>query len=121
MCQNFQIDSKGLSTNPKIQVELIKKMNHPNTMNCKAIVLHRTVGASAMSSITAERNTTTGAHFYVDNSKGKDGQIYQAVSITSKSSHMGRAPFPKTIKAEIGNSTAIGIEVSGLYYENKEK
>lgn len=25
MCQNFQIDSKGLSTNPKIQMELIKK------------------------------------------------------------------------------------------------
>lgn len=121
VCQNFQADSNGFSTNSEIKIELIKKMNIPNTMNCKAIVLHRTVGASAMSSITAGRNTTTGAHFYVDNNKGKDGQIYQAVSITSKSNHMGRAPFPKTIKAGIGNSTAIGIEVSGLYDESKKE
>ena len=51
----------------------------------KAIVLHRTDGASVQSALNSAKSGI-GTHFYVD----KDGTVYQAASLLKHTSHVGR-------------------------------
>ncbi len=82
----------------------------------KAIVLHRTVGSSIAGAISHSKGT----HFYVEGGKkGKDGEVFQAMSLVKSSNHI----FDTTdrlshLDVKTGNS--IGIEVIGLAYFKKD-
>lgn len=119
LCKGLKVE-KGIVKNSEV-VQAPIKQNGLGSMKCKAIVLHRTAGGSAMSSINWGNQKGYGAHFYIDNKKGQDGQIYQATPITSGAYHMGVAQYQKTKEAGIGNHTAIGIEVAGLYNESAKR
>lgn len=120
MCQTLNVKSNGIVLNSEVKQEPNKTMK--NRINdVKAIIIHRTAGASALSSISWGRKKGNGAHFYVDNKNGVDGQIYQTVSLNIKAHHMGVGQFPKTKQAGIGNPTTISIEVAGLAYDKNGK
>ena len=120
MCQTLNVNSDGIVLNSEVKQEPNNTMK--NRINdVKAIIIHRTAGASALSSISWGRKQGNGAHFYVDSKKGVDGKIYQTVPLNTKAYHMGVAQFPKTKQAGIGNSTTISIEVAGLSYDKSGK
>lgn len=120
MCQTLNVNSNGIVLNSEVKQEPNNTMK--NRINdVKAVIIHRTAGASALSSISWGRKKGNGAHFYVDNKNGVDGQIYQTVSLNIKAYHMGVGQFPKTKQAGIGNSTTISIEVAGLAYDKNGK
>ena len=120
ICQTLNVKSNGIVLNSEVKQEPNNTMK--NRINdVKAIIIHRTAGASALSSISWGRKKGNGAHFYVDNKNGVDGQIYQTVSLNIKAYHMGVGQFPKTKQAGIGNPTTISIEVAGLAYDKNGK
>lgn len=120
ICQGLKLDKHGFILNKEVKNTKIAKLNWDHSLRgVKAIVLHRTAGSSAMSSINWGKKVGFCAHLYVDNNKGKDGQIYQALGLTSKADHMGARQYPKTKAAKIGNYTTLSIEVSGLWNRKK--
>ncbi|MFD1259700.1 N-acetylmuramoyl-L-alanine amidase [Entomomonas asaccharolytica] len=83
----------------------------------KIIVLHRTASGAAQGIINHMNNAGYGAHFVVDNQRGVDGTIHQAISINRPGSHMGVGQFAETKKNGWGNQSSIGIEVCGYSFK----
>lgn len=65
-----------------------KNLEHGNLTptGVHAIVLHRTDGASADSTLSAYKNKAEGAHFLVDN----DGTIFQTANLNTRTWHVGK-------------------------------
>lgn len=129
-CQTVKFSEDGYMNNS--MVDTTDRIAQTVTLETPvAILLHRTEGWSAKSSINSGRSNKAVAHFYVCsglngmNSDGSfktlpsDGKIYQVLPINKKSNHMGSAPFPATVAAKIGNHNTLSIEVSGRYLNGK--
>lgn len=121
ICQGLNVQN-GIVKNHEVIQDLVNM--HQSNMEkstVKAILLHRTAGYSAQSSIKSGRTNKAVAHFYVDNNHGKDGQIFQALSINGHANHMGVAQNKKTKLAKIGNFNTVSIEVAGMAYDKNGK
>jgi N-acetyl-anhydromuramyl-L-alanine amidase AmpD len=78
----------GLINDPKVKVHLVGVLSHGNLKSIDAIVLHQTDSDTAESTLAkyAAGSSGTGAHFLI----GKDGTIYQTLSISKKAWHVGK-------------------------------
>ncbi|MCW3074673.1 MAG: hypothetical protein JWP69_1742 [Flaviaesturariibacter sp.] len=82
----------------------------------KAIVLHRTVGTSISGAISHSKGT----HFYVEGGrKGKDGEVFQAISLKKSSNHIFDTD-DRIGHLDVKTDNSIGIEVVGLAYLKKD-
>ncbi|MEN1929675.1 N-acetylmuramoyl-L-alanine amidase [Luteimonas sp. MJ250] len=77
--ENGYVQNAGFTIKPIAALEK-GKMDGP-----KAIVLHRTEGASVQSALDSA-GTGIGTHFYVD----KDGTVYQTASLLKHTYHVGK-------------------------------
>lgn len=125
-CQTYKVDKDGFVENNMVdnseKIDSSKVISQPT-----AIILHRTAGWSAVSSINSGRLNKAVAHFYIcsglngiakDGSFKKietEGKIYQALSLNSPAGHMGVAQYKLTKEADIGNHNTLSIEVCGMY------
>lgn len=82
-----QESSEDIFTDGTITPKIFKNIEHgtlsPKDVN--AIVLHRTGGADAASTLSGYGNQTVGAHFLIDN----DGTIYQTAGLDKEAWHVG--------------------------------
>jgi RHS repeat-associated protein len=102
----------GLASGDNVTVNLEPSVDRNKLPNgTKAIVLHRTAGASARSAIDTWKaeNGKAGAHIVVD----KDGKVTQVVSFDNKANHVGKTKDPNYPN----NSNSVGVEVVGRYNE----
>ncbi len=111
------IVTKGFINNEFIRNNAIESCNK-NLMSEKVriIVLHRTAGGKAAGTLSHMEKEGYGAHFVVD----YDGQVYQAIGINKKGSHMGVKQFQSTKTAGWGNDNSIGIETCGYSLDKDE-
>ena len=125
-CQTLKFNDDGFMDNP--MVDTTDRIPQAAALQPPvAIVLHRTHGWTAKTSINSGREDKAVAHFYVcsglngKNADGSfkkvptDGKIYQVLPTTKQGGHMGRGQFSATKAAKIGNHNTLSIEVSGRY------
>lgn len=76
----------GLIDDNRVEVKQFSSIEHGGVNKVTSIVLHRTAGASAASSLGAYASgQTAGAHFLIAN----DGKIYQTASLERQCWHVG--------------------------------
>lgn len=129
ICQTLTIGKDGYIISNLVDItDNIKSEN--KIASPVAIILHRTAGWSAKSSINSGRQNKAVAHFYVCsglNGRNKDsslkrlntdGKIFQVLSLNNRAAHMGVAQYDLTKKAKIGNHNTLSIEICGMYENN---
>lgn len=78
--------TNGIIVDSRITVKVSSSIEHGNINKVKSIVLHRTAGSSATSSLNGYASgQKTGAHFLI----AKDGTIYQTASLDQLCWHVG--------------------------------
>lgn len=78
--------TNGIIVDKRITVKRYNAIEHGNINNITSIVLHRTAGSSATSSLNGyAAGQKTGAHFLIAN----DGTIYQTASLEKLCWHVG--------------------------------
>lgn len=111
----------GFIIDERIKVHKVPSYNKLSISKVKAIVLHRTAGAPNVKNYLdsmMKSNSTVGVQFWI----GKDGIIYQAGGLDKLSHHIDKAPLPNPKISNLWSKNAIGIEVSGYYFNpNGEK
>lgn len=111
----------GFIVDEMIKIYKVPSYNRLPISRVKAIVLHRTAGAPNVKNYLDSRmknNSTVGVQFWI----GKDGVIYQAGGLDKLSHHIDVAPLKNPKIPNLWSKYAIGIEVSGYYYNpNGEK
>lgn len=99
-----------------IRQRIFPNLHHGTLGSVDAVVLHRTDGYTAESTLSNYRGDPKGAHFLIDN----DGTISQTADTGQQAWHVGlvrsraesRKPYPSRY---LTNSNSIGIEVVGKY------
>lgn len=79
------VGENGYVQNAGFTIQPIAALEKGTMVGPKAIVLHRTEGASVQSALDSA-NTGVGTHFYVD----KDGTVYQTASLLKRTYHVGK-------------------------------
>ena len=79
------VGENGYVQNAGFTIKPIAALEKGTMDGPKAIVLHRTDGASVQSALDSA-GTGVGTHFYVD----KDGTVYQAASLLKRTYHVGK-------------------------------
>lgn len=69
----------------KIETKIISNIEHGTLSKVNAIVIHRTAGGTAESTLNTWKTKKAGAHFLID----KNGKIYQTARLDRKCWHMG--------------------------------
>jgi len=78
--------TNGIIIDSRITAKVSSSIEHGNINKVKSIVLHRTAGSSATSSLNGYASgQKTGAHFLI----AKDGTIYQTASLDQLCWHVG--------------------------------
>ena len=111
----------GFIIDEKVKVYKVPAYNKFPIDQVKAIVLHRTAGGPNVKNYLDTRlksNSSVGVQFWI----GRDGVIYQAGGLDKLSYHIDKAPLSNPKIANLWSKYAIGIEVSGYYFNpNGEK
>jgi len=78
---------EDIFTDGTIKAKIFKNTEHGNLApeDVNAIVLHRTGGSDAASTLAGYKNQTVGAHFLIDS----DGTIYQTAGLDKEAWHVG--------------------------------
>jgi hypothetical protein len=107
----LSIDSKGIISNSRIAIDIIKEIEKGQLRSVVGIVLHRTVSSTGKSTINAFKTgrdgVNYGTHFLVD----EFGNILQTASLNYYTLHVGKTRK----KSYPQNTNSIGIEVVGNY------
>lgn len=118
-CCEYTIDTLGYMTGDNITQHAVEACNNTAmTDDVAIIVLHRTAGGPADGLLSYMGDEGYGAHFIVDNASNTDGEIYHAISLNNRGSHMGVGQYQTTKNANWGNHNSIGIEVCGYSYDS---
>lgn len=76
---------KGQVSHPNIKLNIISNIERGVLPQVKSIVIHRTAGNTAGSTLNTWKIKKSGAHFLI----GKDGAIYQTAGLNKQCWHMG--------------------------------
>lgn len=111
-CSAYSID-KDILTGPNVtQTKTNSKVKgNSGIKDIIAIVLHRTIGSSIAGAIAHSKGT----HFYVEGSRGVDGEIFQPIKLNQYSNHIMNKTA-RTSHLEVQTENSIGIEVIGMAY-----
>ncbi|AZA82713.1 hypothetical protein C1637_20280 [Chryseobacterium lactis] len=111
-CNVYSIDKELLSGLNVVHTKAESKVKGNNGIQkVIAIVLHRTIGSSISGAIAHSKGT----HFYVEGSRGVDGEIFQPIKLDQFSNHIMNETA-RTGHMEVQTENSIGIEVIGMAY-----
>lgn len=79
-------EESGVVAPIKIEKKIFPNISQGKLKAVNAIVLHRTGGGTAQSTLHAYVNAKVGAHFLID----RDGTVYQTLETTDKGAHVGK-------------------------------
>lgn len=79
------VGKNGYVQNAGFTFQPVAALENGNITGPRAIVLHRTDGASVESALNSAKSGV-GVHFYI----AKDGTVYQAASLLKKTAHVGK-------------------------------
>lgn len=111
-CSIYYIDKELLNGPNVVHTKANNKVKgNTGIQKISAIVLHRTIGSSISGAIAHSKGT----HFYVEGAQGKDGEIFQPITLNQYSNHIMNQTA-RTAHMEIQTENSIGIEVIGMAY-----